>query len=509
MSQTEPNGPQDFWIVRWLSRARTWARQRLARLRLALRLTKEDRARVQIYLRENSRPTASYYILVVLSALIASLGLLQDSVPTIIGAMLVAPLMSSVLGLGFATLVDDRRMLRNSMVTLVQGAVLALGVAVLVGLIYVALPFAAPDGHLPREILLRGRPNPLDLVVALAGGMAAAVALAAPELSPILPGVAIATALMPPLCASGLAAVLDRWDVALGALGLFVTNVVAISFASITVFLFLGFGAPQPAYLPNWRDAPQALRIGAALTLLLGIWLVYSSTQYARRLAEERHIYEVVREEVQRMGLDLAEMSFQEDPHTGVLRLEITVRTSRTLRHEQGKALQERIAARLQRPVAAEFIQIKVVTLDPHVPPTPTFTPTPGPSPTATITPTPTATPTATPTMTPSPTNTPTATPTATPTPTPAPARVVQAVALHQQSPQGPVIGWLWPGVYVRVWYPTQVVGAYVWGLVEDQEGRLGWAWLAGIATLTPTATPSPTATPRATATPPPPTPTP
>ena len=485
-----------FFRFRWLTQIRRWAQQRWARVRLSLRLTKEDRARVQVYLRENARPTASYYILVLLSALIASMGLLQDSVPTIIGAMLVAPLMSSVLGLGFAALVDDRRLLRNAVVTLAQGAVLALGVAVLVGLIYAALPFAAPDGHLPREILLRGRPNPLDLVVALAGGMAAAVALAAPELSPILPGVAIATALMPPLCASGLAGVLGRWDVALGALGLFITNVVAISFASIAVFLFLGFGAPQPAYVPHWRDTPQALRIGGALTLLLGVILVYSSTQYARRLAEERRIYQVVREEVERIGLDLENLYYRENTQTGVLELEITVRTSSPLRHEQGKALQERIAARLQRPVATEFIQIKVVTLDPHVPPTPTFTPTPGPSPTAT------ATPTATPTVTPSPTSTPTPTSTATPTPTPALARVTQAVAMHQQAPEGPVIGWLWPGARVRLMHPTQVVGAYVWGLVQDDEGRLGWVWLAGIVTLTPTATPSPTATPTPSATP-------
>ncbi|NPA30740.1 MAG: DUF389 domain-containing protein [Chloroflexi bacterium] len=484
------------------ARVRAWLRQRWTRMRLALRLSQEDRARVQMYLRENARPKFSYYVLVVLSAVIASLGLLQDSVPTIIGAMLVAPLMSSVLGVGFAALVDDRRLLRNSAVTLGQGALMALGVAALVGLVYVAVPFALQDGQLPREILLRGRPNPLDLAVALAGGMAAAFALAAPDLSPILPGVAIATALMPPLCASGLAGVLGRWDVALGALGLFVTNVIAISFASMAVFLFLGFGAPWPAYVPHWGDAPRALRIGGILTLALGVILVYTSTQYARAVAEENRIHRVVQEEVERLGMDLESLRYYEDPETGVLDLEITVRTSEPLRHEQGKALQERIAARLQRPVASEFIQIKVVTLDPHIPPTPTPTPTPGPSPTPTPTPSPTATATATPTPTLTPTHTPTPTATPSPTPTPAPARVIEAVRLHQHSPTGPSIGWLWPGTRVNLLYPTQVVGPYVWGLAQDEQGRLGWIRLAAVVTLTPTATPSPTPTPRPSATP-------
>ena len=501
-SSGAPSAPRS-----WLLGLRRWLRHRWARLRLTLRLSQDDRARVQVYLRESSRPTASYYVLVVLSAAIASLGLLQDSVPTVIGAMLVAPLMASVLGVGFAALVDDRRLLRNSALTLGQGAVLALGVAALVGLLYLASPFAVQDGALPREILLRGRPNPLDLAVALAGGMAAAFALAAPDLSPILPGVAIATALMPPLCASGLAGVLGRWEVALGALLLFLTNVIAISFASMAVFLFLGFGAPWPAYVPsNWGDAPRALRIGGILTLALGVVLVYSSTQYARTVAEENRVRQVVQQVVEEDGLVLDGLRFDEDPQTGVLRLEITVRTPRALRHEQGKALQERIAARLQRPVATTFIQIQVVPLDPHIPPTPTFTPTPGPSltPTPSPTPTRTPTPTLTPTSTPTPTLTPTLTPTPTPTATPAPARLVHAAKMHQDAPTGPDIGWLWPGEAVQVLSPTQVAGPYVWVLVRASDGRVGWVQMAWVVTLTPTATatPSPTPTPTRTLTP-------
>ncbi len=488
--------PLEKWArVDW-TRLRQGLRRRWARVRLALRLSQHDRARVQIYLRENARPKAGYYVLVLLAAVIASLGLLQDSVPTIIGAMLVAPLMSSVLGVGFAALVGDRALLRNSLLTLVQGALLAIGIAVAVGVVYLAVPFAVQDGTLPREILLRGRPNPLDLAVALAGGMAAAYALAAPDLSPILPGVAIATALMPPLCASGLAGVLGHWDIAFGALLLFLTNVLAISFASMAVFLFLGFGAPWPAYVPHWSEAPRALRVSGLLTLALGVLLLYTSTQYARQIAEQNRIQRVVREEVSRLGLTLDRVHYRVEPATEVLRLEIILRTTRPLTYQEGKALQERIAARLQRPVAAEFVQIKVIPLDPLIPPTPTPTPTQGPSPTPTATPTPTPTPSPTPTFTPTPTLTPTATATPTPTFTPALLRVLHTGGrglLLRQSPDGPVIGALNPGAPLWLLHVFQQQDGYVWGLVRDEQGRIGWVALPYVATVTPTSTPSPT----------------
>ena len=90
-------------------------------------------------------------------------------------------------------------------------------------------------------MLARTRPTPFDLGVALAGGAAAAYALAQPKLSAALPGVAIATALMPPLCAVGIGVAVGNLEVALGALLLFLTNLAAISFAGIMVFVLLGF----------------------------------------------------------------------------------------------------------------------------------------------------------------------------------------------------------------------------------------------------------------------------
>lgn len=158
-------------------------------------------------LRESSAPDFDYFVLVFLSCMIATFGLLIDSAATIIGAMLVAPLMSPILGIGLASIRGDTFLLRNAAVALIRGAILAIVLSAVLTRINDWLPFTTLQ-ELPAEVMARIKPSPIDLGVALAGGLAAAFALAQPELSAALPGVAIATALMPPLCEVGVGFIL-------------------------------------------------------------------------------------------------------------------------------------------------------------------------------------------------------------------------------------------------------------------------------------------------------------
>ncbi len=421
--------------------------------------------------------------------------------------MLVAPLMTPILGLGLASLTGDQRLLKDATSALLRGALVAVAIAALLTLINRPLPFITLQ-DLPHEVLMRTRPTPMDLFIALAGGVAAAFALAMPDISPSLPGVAIATALMPPLCTVGIGLALGRWNVVGGALLLFVTNAVAIAFAAMTVFYLLGFGHPTAWALPRRaRDLPRSLRLSALLVALLFFPLAWLSAQFVQQANAVRQVQEVVRAEVARMGGELTDLQSYEQG--GTLHLVITLRTLRPLRYQDSVVLQERIAARLQRPVAIVVNQTLAARLDPLVPPTPTptptatFTATPGPSPT----PSPTWTPTVTPTATPSPTLTPS--PTWTPSPTPTPAWAVIAntqgrgVKLRQW-PNGPVIGVLWEGAPIRVLYGMEITGGLVWIEVQDAEGRIGWLpqMYTFVVTLTPSPTPTITLTPTASPTP-------
>ena len=442
----------------------------------------ERRAEVQVQLRDSCTPDFDFFLLVLLSAVIATLGLLTNSAAVIIGAMLVAPLMSPIIGIGLASLTGDARLFSDSSVALARGALLAITMAALLTWANRFLPFITLQ-EVPGEVLARTHPSPIDLTIALAGGLAAAFALAMPSISAALPGVAIATALMPPLCTVGVGIAMTRWDMAGGALLLFLTNAVTIAFAAMLVFFALGFAPKRVA----GKRAPRALAISAVFTLILLVPLTILSARFFRDASENRQIDAVVKEEVSNYDAELADMQPpQQDGKT--LHLTITLRVPRQLRYEDVVALQQSIALRLQRPVSIVVNQVVAARLDPLVPPTFTITPT-----AATYTPTSTYTPTATTTHTPSPTPVP---PTATATPQLAEiprANNGRALDLVQQ-PGGPVIGQLRPGDFVTVLYKTQVYEGLVWWEVMDAEGRIGW--LPQIQMVVVTFTPTPTTTP-------------
>jgi len=475
--------------------------------KMAKPISRERRAEVQVQMRMASRPDFDFFLLVVLSCIIATLGLLTNSPATIIGAMLVAPLMSPIIGLGLSSITGDSHMLRNAASALARGATIAVFISFLLALINRSLPFISLQ-ELPSEVLARMHPSPIDLGIALAGGLAAAFALAMPNISAALPGVAIATALMPPLCTVGVGLAFQRLDVAGGAFLLFITNAITIAFAAMLVFFALGFN-------PNWKIAnkkiPANLMLSAALTLLLLGPLTYLSFSFVRDASEMRNTELVIQNEVAKLqDAELVEWNSKDDGT--ILSLEIVLRTTRLFRYEDSVNLQKEIAAQLQRPVSIVVNQVFAARLDPLTPPTHTLTPTitttptPGPSPTSTNshTPTPTATATQTPTytmtITPTSTSTPTETPTPTHTPTPILAKVTNALLPEyclrlRQSPNGPVISYPRQSDQLTVLYESEIVNGLVWVEVMDAEMRIGWIPMACIyeVTRTPTITPSPT----------------
>jgi uncharacterized hydrophobic protein (TIGR00271 family) len=469
--------------------------------RLTRPITVERRAEVQVQLRDASHPDFDFFLLVVLSCIIATQGLLVDSPAIIIGAMLVAPLMSPIIGLGLASITGDDRMVRDATSALIRGAALAIFISLLIAWGNRFLPFIILQ-ELPGEVLSRTHPGPIDLGVALAGGTAAAFALAMPNISAALPGVAIATALMPPLCAVGVGLAMGRLDVAGGAFVLFMTNTITIAFAASFVFFALGFAGPLPL---STKRLPRSLVVSAALTFVLLGSLSYFSYRLFQNANDNRQIENVVQEEVGKIkNAELVQWSANSSG--GTLHLDIVLRTMSLLRYEDSIALQKAIADRLQRPVSVVINQVFAARLDPLVPPTPTptptetLTPTPGPSPTPTNTPTPQPTRTFTPTTTNTPTETPTSTATPTQTATPALAKAINTgmPGLRlRQSPTGPEIAILRRNQTLTVLYGYEIVDGLVWIEVEDEEGRVGWIpqiYLLEI-TLTPTHTATATLT--------------
>lgn len=445
-------------------------------------LTYERRQEVLDQLSASSSPNFDFFLLVVLSAAIATFGLITDSTAVIIGAMLVAPLMSPILGLSLASVAGKRNMFERAIGALLRGVLLSVALATLISWLSQLLPFDFLTA-LPGEVMARTRPTPIDLGIALAGGAAAAYALAQPQLSAALPGVAIATALMPPLCTIGIGISLRSPEVALGAFLLFLTNLVTISFAGIVVFAALGF---RPMNMEaSIRGMPRSLYVSTGLVLLVTIPLVLITLRFVDQAhqEEEQHNFEQqVRTTVQDELAALMPGQLVDTTITSVdsaLKLEVTVRTSQQPTYQSVVALQEAVASRLQRTIELELIVVPMIRLDPLIPPTFTPTATPGPSATPTTSPTPTSTPvpaTATPTITATPTETATATQTYTPTPVLANIANTGGNGVYlRDEPAGKIIGSLPEGAPVLILYQRETINNREWIQIQDSLGRTGW----------------------------------
>lgn len=185
-------------------------------------------------LRENSQLTTSYMVLMALSTIIATFGLFGNSSPVIIGAMILAPLMSPIISLAMGVLRQENNLIKDSLITIAYG--LAIGY-----LFAILITWITPLNSANSEIVARIRPNLLDLGIAAASGVAGAYAHAKKEIAKTLAGVAIAVALVPPLAVSGIGLGWGDLSVFLGALLLLGTNLAGMVLAGAMTFLVLGF----------------------------------------------------------------------------------------------------------------------------------------------------------------------------------------------------------------------------------------------------------------------------
>lgn len=224
----------------------------------------------------------------VFAILIASVGLNVNSTAVIIGAMLISPLMGPIVAAGFALATNDLRLLRQSARTLL----LAVLVAVAASTLYFAL---SPLADAQSELLARTRPTLYDVLIALFGGAAGAVAVTRQgQKGNAVPGVAIATALIPPLCTAGYGLAQRNLGYTVGALHLFAINALFIGVATLVSVRLMGFQpAPDsdPAHLARARAAIAVLTLAVLVPSTFTAWAVVREERFrhaARRFVAEQ-----------------------------------------------------------------------------------------------------------------------------------------------------------------------------------------------------------------------------
>ncbi len=228
---------------------RAWRKLEELSARYFPQLEREDRIALFERLEGGSRFDIDFMALLSMATAIAAFGLLQNSGAVVIGAMLVAPLMTPMVGMGLGLVQGNMILVREAFVSVLKGFLLALAIGFGVGLVFGRMA-TGPD--LNDQLLARGFPNLLDLFVAFVSGLAAAYAIARPNLSGALPGVAIAAALVPPVATVGIAAAMGAFGVSRGAALLFGTNLVAIVLGAAATFRIVGVHASREQGARLW-----------------------------------------------------------------------------------------------------------------------------------------------------------------------------------------------------------------------------------------------------------------
>ena len=229
-----------------------------------------------------------FVALLVLSTAIATFGLLADSVAVVIGAMLVAPLMTPILATSAAVVYGQPRRLATSVAVVLLGTTAAVCVSFAISWL---APGAFTAAQLSQQVVSRTEPGLLDLGIAIAAGLAAGYVLAHRTAGASLPGVAISVALVPPLAAVGISAWLGEYGDARGAMLLFLTNFVAIVLSAGAVLVVSGFVPPHIRQMAKGR-----LTAGLGVTLFaLGLIVVPLALHTAQEIREQ---------EVERTALD-------------------------------------------------------------------------------------------------------------------------------------------------------------------------------------------------------------
>lgn len=260
---------------------------------------------------------------------IACLGLNLNSTAVIIGAMLISPLMGPIIGMGLAVGRADLELLKRSLTNY--------GVSTVISVLTAALYFQlTPLTEAQSELLARTSPTLYDVLIALFGGAAGILALSTGGKGNVIPGVAIATALMPPLCTAGYGLAMGEWSFFFGACYLFFINTVFIALATYVGVRLLQF---KPKQFVDKARLAVVNRYIAVIVVVTMLPAVYMTTQIIRQSVFENHVKQFVKQELNQPGTRI--LSEQADRETKILDV---VALGAALPNEMIEAARQRLA---------------------------------------------------------------------------------------------------------------------------------------------------------------------
>ena len=317
-----------------------------------IKTSQERREFVVREITSGSEPGIRFYLLLTTSALIAAFGLIANSTAVIIGAMLVSPLMTPIIGSSLGLVIGDWRLFTSSLRSVVVGTVLAILFSALLGFLPLALE-ATP------EMLLRVSPTLLDLFVAVLAGFAGSYAMIDEKVSPALPGVAIATAIVPPLANTGICLSLGYYSGAFGSFMLFFANFLSILLVASVTFILAGMS--PAASLKKDKNFVRSFLIAFAGFIVVASFLTYSLVTMVQERKLKDTIEAALNTEFDKLHSTSVD-NYVYDVHEGKLYILTSVRSPIIMTPKDIKKLQDAFETQIDMPV--EMIVRSIISKD-------------------------------------------------------------------------------------------------------------------------------------------------
>jgi uncharacterized hydrophobic protein (TIGR00271 family) len=302
-----------------------------------LHLSAGERDKLYRSVLESSLLDPEYLSMLALSGLLALFGLLQNSVAVIIGAMLISPLMNPILAAALALLMGDGRLGRKAAIVLgiSVGSVIALTALV---------AWLSPLKEVTSEILARTNPNLLDLFIAFLSGLAGTLALRSGSVSlTIIPGVAIAVAVVPPLAVVGYSLSTHHGTMAWGGFLLFITNLVSIMISAALVFGLMGY-APRERTEEGRAKLRKRIAVSALVLAILAVPLVQTLRRAVTQLRLRTEVQSVVDNAFKTDHSTVADLSYSQVGKN--FRVQVTLRTTQYFETPEIDAVQQALRRR-------------------------------------------------------------------------------------------------------------------------------------------------------------------
>ena len=270
---------------------------------LKARVIDAARDKIRANINANSQFDGAYVTMNGLATVVACYGLFANSPAVVIGAMIIAMLLGPIAGVSLGLVDRDSALVSKALPTLIGGFMIVYGTAFLLGIVHREIP-------LTHKIYARTAPNLMDLLIALGGGAAGAYSMISPRLSVAFVGVAIATALVPPLSSSAICLARGEYELAFGAFLLTFTNIVGIQVAGSVVMWLGGYrGLQQEDRLSTIKRNLLSMLILVALALFLGRQL---DNLVAKQLYETSLRKLLTSQDQNHNGAHLVDVRFQE-----------------------------------------------------------------------------------------------------------------------------------------------------------------------------------------------------